>query len=107
MVLMENRIFRTLNKTIEPNGEKIEEKDIKNKIKINPPMGMAEAFAEIGAEVVEVYEIDEKIDLKKADMGEVIKDFRKSDNCNSKVRPKRRTSDEHLAKAKQSVKKVV
>ena len=60
-------------------GEKIEEKDIKNKIKINPPMGMTEAFAEIGGEIIEMYEIDEKIDLKKADMGEVIKDFRKSD----------------------------
>ena len=66
-------------KTDKKAGEKIEEKDIKNKIKINPPMGMAEAFAEIGGEIVEMYEIDEKIDLKKADMGEVIKDFRKSD----------------------------
>ena len=66
-------------KTDTKAGEKIEEKDIKNKIKINPPMGMTEAFAEIGAEFVEVYELDEKIDLKKADMGEVIKDFRKSD----------------------------
>ena len=66
-------------KTDTKAGEKIEEKDIKNKIKINPPMGMAEAFAEIGGEIVEMYEIDEKIDLKKADMGEVIKDFRKSD----------------------------
>ena len=36
-----------------------------------------------------MYELDEKIDLKKADMGEVIKDFRKSDTS-SKVRPKRR-----------------
>jgi len=66
-------------KTDKKAGEKIEEKDIKNKIKINPPMGMAEAFAEIGGEIVEMYELDEKIDLKKADMGEVIKDFRKSD----------------------------
>ena len=34
---------------------------------------------EIGGEIVEMYEIDEKIDLKEGDMGEVIKDFRKSD----------------------------
>ena len=66
-------------KTDTKADKKIEEKEVKNKIKINPPMGMAEAFAEIGGEIVEMYEIDEKIDLKKADMGEVIKDFRKSD----------------------------
>ena len=40
---------------------------------------MTEGFAEIGGVVLEMYEITEKIDLKKADMGEVIKDFRKSD----------------------------
>ena len=66
-------------KTDTKADKKIEEKSVKNKIVINPPMGMKEAFAEIGAEIVEMYEIDEKIDLKKADMGEVIKDFRKSD----------------------------
>ena len=66
-------------KTDEKAGKRIEERDIKNKIKINPPQGMTEAFAEIGGEIVEMYELDEKIDLKKADMGEVIKDFRKSD----------------------------
>ena len=40
---------------------------------------MTEGFIEIGGVVLEMYEITEKIDLKKTDMGEVIKDFRKSD----------------------------
>ena len=75
----ENNLQNPKAKTDDRAGEKIVEKNIKNKIKINPPQGMAEAFAEIGATLVEMYEIDEKIDLKKADMGEVIKDFRKSD----------------------------
>ena len=68
-------------KTSTKAGEKIVEKSIKNKIKINPPQGVSEAFAEIGGVISEMYEIelDEKIDMKKADMGEVIKDFRKSD----------------------------
>ena len=68
-------------KTDDKSNQKIVEKDIKNKIKINPPQGMNEAFAEIGGVISEMYEIelDEKIDLKKADMGDVIKDFRKSD----------------------------
>ena len=66
-------------KTQTKASEKVVEKNVKNKITINPPQGMTEAFAEIGGVVVEMYEIDEKIDLKKADMGEVIKDFRKSD----------------------------
>ena len=59
--------------------KEVKEKKIKNKIKINPPQGMTEGFAEIGGVVLEMYEITEKIDLKKADMGDVIKDFRKSD----------------------------
>ena len=66
-------------KTSSKSQDKIVEKEIKNKIKINPPQGVTEAFAELGGEIIEMYEIDEKIDLKKADMGEVIKDFRKSD----------------------------
>ena len=38
---------------------KIKEKNIKNKIRINPPQGVTEAFEEIGAVVVEMYELDE------------------------------------------------
>lgn len=61
------------------SSEKITEKSIKNKIVINPPQGMKEAFAELGGVITEMYEITEKIDIDKADMGDVIKDFRKSD----------------------------
>ena len=113
--------------------KEIKEKNIKNKIKINPPQGVTEGFEELGGVVIEMYELDEasyeaaaaevnkrreaekaakdkrmtitpadkkgntpayqnymkgdkrykmvgeKLDMKKADMGEVIKDFRKSD----------------------------
>ena len=60
-------------------SKEIKEKNITNKIKINPPQGVTEGFQELGGVVVEMYELTEKIDLKKADMGDVIKDFRKSD----------------------------
>jgi len=90
---------------------KIEDKNVKNKIKINPAMG--EAFEAIGGTILEVVELEEadlgmlqqkramidmkiarkrtqmakknkdvmseKIDMKKADMGDVVKDFYKSD----------------------------
>tara|TARA_S200002703_G_C3800394_1_gene247304 strand:+ start:586 stop:930 length:345 start_codon:yes stop_codon:yes gene_type:complete len=56
---------------------KIEDKNVKNKIKINPAMG--EAFEAIGGTILEVVELDEKINMKKADMGDVVKDFYKSD----------------------------
>jgi len=61
------------------SNERITEKSVKNKIIINPPQGMKEAFAELGGVITEMYEISEKIDIKKADMGDVVKDFRKSD----------------------------
>ena len=61
------------------SNEEIVEKSVKNKIIINPPQGMKEAFAELGGVITEMYEISEKIDIKKADMGDVVKDFRKSD----------------------------
>jgi len=61
------------------SNEKIVEKSVKNKIVINPSQGMKEAFAELGGVITEMYEITEKIDIEKADMGDVVKDFRKSD----------------------------
>lgn len=113
--------------------KEIKEKNITNKIKINPPQGVTEGFEQLGGVIVEMYELDEasyesaaakvdseraakkaatdkrmtitnadkkgntpayqnymkgdkryktmgeKLDMKKADMGDVIKDFRKSD----------------------------
>ena len=113
--------------------KEIKEKNVKNKIKINPPQGVTEGFEQLGGVVIEMYELNEasyeaaaaevnkrreaekaakdkrmtitpadkkgntpayqnymkgdkrykmvgeKLDMKKADMGEVIKDFRKSD----------------------------
>merc|ERR1711965_12141 len=61
------------------SNERITEKSVKNKIRINPPQGVTEGFAELGGVVAEMYEITVKIDIKKADMGDVVKDFRKSD----------------------------
>ena len=120
-------------KNSDESREQIKEKNVKNKIKINPPQGVTEGFESLGGKVVEMYEISEasyeeigrrmaaeraakkakedkrmtvtpadkkgntpayqnymkgdkrykmvgeKLDMKKADMGEVIKDFRKSD----------------------------
>ena len=61
------------------SNERITEKSVKNKIRINPPQGVTEGFAELGGVISEMYEIVEKIDIAKADMGDVVKDFRKSD----------------------------
>ena len=63
--------------TDDKNEKKIKETNVKNKIKINPKLG--EAFVAIGGTILEVVELDEKIDMKKADMGDVVKDFYKSD----------------------------
>ena len=61
------------------SNERITEKSVKNKIRINPPQGVTEGFAELGGVISEMYEIVEKIDIAKSDMGDVVKDFRKSD----------------------------
>lgn len=58
----------------EDSTKEIKEKNIKNKIKINPPQGVTEGFEELGGVVVEMYELDEasyeeisaKIDKQKA-----------------------------------------
>ena len=59
------------------DNKKIKEKKVNNKIKINPKLG--EAIEEIGGTLIEMVEIDEKMNLATADMGEVIKDFQTSD----------------------------
>ena len=74
-----DEVTNTKFQNSDSSRKEIKEKNIKNKIRINPPQGVTEGFKALGGTVVEMYEIDEKIDLKKADMGEVIKDFRKSD----------------------------
>jgi hypothetical protein len=52
---LENKKAKTDTKA----GEKITEKEIKNKIKINPPQGVTEGFAELGGVIVEMYELEE------------------------------------------------
>ena len=59
------------------DNKQIKEKKVNNKIKINPKLG--EAIEEIGGTLIEMVEIDEKMNLATADMGEVIKDFQTSD----------------------------
>ncbi len=46
-------------KTDEKSGEKITEKNVKNKVVINPPQGMTEAIEEIGGQILEMTEIEE------------------------------------------------
>lgn len=60
-------------------GEKIEEAEVDNKelIKINPTLG--EAIEELGGTLLEMVELDEKLNMRKEKMGAVIKDFYKSD----------------------------
>jgi len=59
--------------------QEIKDKKVKNKVLINPPMAVSEAVEALGGTILEFYELDEKINLKKADMGDVVKDFYKSD----------------------------
>jgi len=108
---------------------KIEDKNVKNKIKINPAMG--EAFEAIGGTILEVVEIEEgdlgmlqqkramidmkiakkrtqmakkgekvvaeKMDMKKADMGDVVKDFYKSDAPQFKGKSKEKRREMAIA----------
>ena len=108
---------------------KIEDKNVKNKIKINPTMG--EAFEAIGGTILEVVELDEsdmgmlqqkramidmkiakkrtqmakkgekvvaeKMDMKKADMGDVVKDFYKSDAPQFKGKSKEKRREMAIA----------
>ena len=69
-------------------GGKIEEAEVDNKelIKINPKLG--EAIEELGGTLLEIVELDEKLNMKKAEMGTVIKDFYKSDAPQFKGRTK-------------------
>lgn len=57
-------------KTDTEASKQIKEKNVKNKIKINPPQGVTEGFEEIGGVVVEMYEIGEDYkELPKRKMG--------------------------------------
>lgn len=82
-------------KTDTENEKEITEKKVKNKIVINPPM--KEAFEALGGEVLEIVELDEVLDMKKADMGEVIKDFRKSDAPQFKGKSKEKKREMAIA----------
>lgn len=61
----------------EENDQKITEKPVNNKIKINP--SISEAISNLGGELLEMTEIDEKIDVG-ADAGATISDFVHSKN---------------------------
>ncbi|MDB4631283.1 hypothetical protein OAF61_02170 [Pseudomonadales bacterium] len=52
-------------KTDTKSNQKITEKSVKNKIRINPPQGMAEAFNELGGVITEMYEIVEETEEEK------------------------------------------
>ena len=82
-------------KTDNDSEKEITEKKIKNKITINP--SMKEAFEEIGGTLLEVTELDEKLDMKKADMGDVIDDFYKSDAPQFKGKSKKKRREMAIA----------
>ena len=82
-------------KTDTKSEKEITEKKVKNKIVINPPM--KEAFEELGGTILEVVELDEVLDMKKSDMGEVIKDFRKSDAPQFKGKSKEKRREMAIA----------
>ena len=54
--------------TDDMDSKKIKEKKVKNKIVINPTLGMKEAFEEIGGTIVEVVELIDEADRKKEDL---------------------------------------
>jgi len=54
--------------TDDMDGKKIKEKKVKNKIIINPTLGMKEAFEEIGGTIVEVVELTDESDRKKEEL---------------------------------------
>ena len=58
---LENQKAKTDNKS----NQRITEKSVKNKIRINPPQGMAEAFNELGGVIAEMYEIVEETEEEK------------------------------------------
>ena len=82
-------------KTDTESEKEITEKKVKNKIVINPPM--KEAFESIGGTILEVVELDEKMDMKKADMGDVVKDFYKSDAPQFKGKSKKKRREMAIA----------
>ena len=75
--------------------KKIDTAKVNNKVIINPPM--KEAFEEIGGTILEVVELDEKMDMKKADMGDVVKDFYKSDAPQFKGKSKEKRREMAIA----------
>lgn len=87
---VEKNLKNPVAKTDTKANERITEKKVKNKIIINPPQGMTEAFGELGGVVTEMYEITEKIDIEKADMGDVVDDFYKSDAPQFKGKSKKK-----------------
>lgn len=55
----QEEVTKSSPKTDTEAPKQIKEKNVKNKIKINPPQGVTEGFKEIGGVVVEMYEIGE------------------------------------------------
>lgn len=75
-----------------PRREVKETEKVNNKVVINPTMAEAnEVFKEIGGTVLEV------MDMKKADMGEVIDDFKKSDAPQFKGKSKEKRREMAIA----------
>ena len=86
----------TKTKKSEELDQEITVKNVKNKVVINP--NMREEFTSMGAEVLEVSEIDEKINMRTADVGDVVKDFYKSDAPQFKGKSKEKRRQRIIAK---------
>lgn len=79
----------------EKSEKEIKDKKVNNKVQINPIM--KEEFEELGGFLLEFAELDEKMNLKTADMGDVVKDFYKSDAPQFKGKSKKKRQQMAIA----------
>lgn len=70
----QEEVTKSSPKTDTEASKQIKEKNVKNKIKINPPQGVTEGFEEIGGVVVEMYELTSE-EMSVADQMKVSQEY--------------------------------
>ena len=86
-------------KTDTEASKQIKEKNVKNKIKINPPQGVTEGFEEIGGVVIEMYELTSE-GLSVADQMKVSNEYFKKRAARSPEEKESEKKKNALARAK-------